>query len=347
MHKLQNQRGFGLFEVLISLVVGLVTTLVISQVYTAFEGQKRTTVNGGDAQTFGATGLYIIERDAKNAGYGMGMLSALGCKINSAFNGVDQPPMTFSPIAIVNGAGGAPDTIQFMASTVESFSLPIRVNKQMPSSSAEFKVDTKVGVQDGDLLIAWQSGVDCTLVQATKDTSASSPGAKQVQHNPGNDALWNPPGGHNIFPPGGYGVGAQLFNMGTLLQHTYSVDNRGLILTAFDSSTATNVVSVVAPNIVSIQAEYGRDANSDNVISAGEWSATDPATAAEWQQVKMVRIAIVSRSSQYEKDEVTAAEPTWTENNTTIKLSDIPDWKHYRYRVFQTTIPLRNRFWSV
>jgi len=80
--------------------------------------------------------------------------------------------------------------------------------------------------------------------------------------------------------------------------------------------------------------------------------------------VLAVRVALVARSSQYEKSEVTASEPEWNLGSAatvtgsanctsvsgskclTLKISNLVDWKHYRYKVYDTVIPLRNVLWN-
>jgi type IV pilus assembly protein PilW len=58
----------------------------------------------------------------------------------------------------------------------------------------------------------------------------------------------------------------------------------------------------------------------------------------------------VSRSAQFEKQEVTNAAPTWTFDGTTTQEFDLEktdaDWKHYRYKVYETVVPLRNVLWQ-
>lgn len=66
-----HSRGFGLVEILIGMAVALVSMVVIMQVYSTFEGQKRTTTSGDDAQTNGILALYAIERETRAAGSGM------------------------------------------------------------------------------------------------------------------------------------------------------------------------------------------------------------------------------------------------------------------------------------
>ena len=42
-----------------------------AQLYAFFEGQKRTTSSGADAQTNSAVAMYLLERDLRQAGYGI------------------------------------------------------------------------------------------------------------------------------------------------------------------------------------------------------------------------------------------------------------------------------------
>jgi type IV pilus assembly protein PilW len=75
-----------------------------------------------------------------------------------------------------------------------------------------------------------------------------------------------------------------------------------------------------------------------------------------------LRLAVVARSQQYDKDSVTTTAPTWsgssantstTSTLTTvtptalaIDLSTNSDWKHYRYKTIETTVPLRDIIWN-
>ena len=50
---------------------------------------------------------------------------------------------------------------------------------------------------------------------------------------------------------------------------------------------------------------------------------------------------MVARNSQYSSEEVTLAAPTWAgTGGAPITLAN--DWKHYRYRTLEATLPLRN-----
>ena len=58
-----RQNGLSLIELMVALVIGLVTTLVIMQVFSVFEDQKRATTGSADAKTSDNIALYLIARD--------------------------------------------------------------------------------------------------------------------------------------------------------------------------------------------------------------------------------------------------------------------------------------------
>jgi len=55
-----RQQGFTLVELMVAMALGLITTLVIAQVLIASEGNRRTTMEGSDAQVNGSIGLYSV-----------------------------------------------------------------------------------------------------------------------------------------------------------------------------------------------------------------------------------------------------------------------------------------------
>ena len=67
----------------------------------------------------------------------------------------------------------------------------------------------------------------------------------------------------------------------------------------------------------------------------------------EWARVLAVRVAILARASEYSTREETPVLPTW---GGTAVLEFHPathgDFKHYRYRVYESTITVRNVLWG-
>ncbi|MEI7456340.1 MAG: PilW family protein [Nitrosomonadales bacterium] len=118
----------------------------------------------------------------------------------------------------------------------------------------------------------------------------------------------------------------------------------------------SDVNSVISDGIVLLKAEYGTDTNGNGVIDANEWTQAVPANVLT---VYAVRIAVVARSDQPEKPSVaggtcdtTTVFPVWIDSanvpldlSGNIGLTAGDDWKCYRYKAFETTVPLRNVIW--
>ncbi|MDD5242205.1 MAG: PilW family protein [Sulfuricella sp.] len=341
--------GFSLVEIMVGMVIGLLSMVIVLQVFTMFEGQKRTTTSGSDAQTNGGIALYTVERDVRMAGYGFSIPEALGCTINRSFNGTTLTALSLAPVTITQGAGGLPDSIRILASSKGSWSIPARVSTDHPAAASNFFLNTTLGMAIGDLLIAYEPGKDCTMLQVTGIPN----GNIQIQHQ--NTSPWNPPGGQNIFPASGYNAGAMLFNLGSLMDHAYSIDaNSNLVFSDYDPTTNASNVQSLLPDIVNLQAQYGLDTRAGIQTDArvDAWSDTMPA---DISRIYAVRLAVVARSSLKEKGDAngvcvtTANKPTWS--GGAIDVSKNPDgsanadWQCYRYKTFETVIPLRNLIW--
>lgn len=132
----------------------------------------------------------------------------------------------------------------------------------------------------------------------------------------------------------------------------------------------------IADNIVNLQAQYGiaTPAGSAaeaicNSVNNPDWRVDIPAGCNAF--VWAVRVALLARSDQFEKswgvpsNGGTAVAPTWAGGNfgmvdvdtgattdnyaasTLTNPSKNPkDWRHYRYRVFESIIPLKNVMWG-
>ena len=66
-----KQRGFSLIEIMVGLVIGLISVLVIYQVFAAAEGLKRNTTSAGDAQQNGLLSSFILNIELANASNGI------------------------------------------------------------------------------------------------------------------------------------------------------------------------------------------------------------------------------------------------------------------------------------
>ncbi|HZW11984.1 MAG TPA: PilW family protein [Noviherbaspirillum sp.] len=409
--KLRRSSGFSLVEIMVGLTVGLVTVLVVMQVMEVAESRKRATTSGSDAVVNAALGLYTIERDGKNAGYGMTTVrNSVGCQIKYKYGSSAEANFSLTPVEISDDAAGGPDTIKFMASNKNGVTLPVRIAVDHPRTATNFFVESDLGVHIGDMMIAVPSVMNtatppttwCSVFQVTGTGGGAGGGAgggsgggsggnsgdgsgggsgggngagngnaqgqNQVLHNSG-QSEWNQPGGSVIFPDAGYSAGDYVINLGSFLDHTYLINNNFLVLRDKNWITNTSTDQNLYPNIVQLQAVYGKDTTTppDNVVD--QWNATAPTTAAGWQQVIALRVALVARGQSPEPGIVTldgtAAASTcnsatphpaavcWRPdpngNGVAINVNvsnTNPNWQRYRYRVVETTIPLRNIIWQ-
>lgn len=337
--------GFSLVEIMVGLVVGLTVILVIMRAFADFEGRKRTLTSGADAQLNGQIALLTMERDVRMAGYGIANAAALGCPVNSSFNGVTQPARPLLAIQITDGGNGS-DAVRVLYSASSHGAIVSTITTDHPPQSSVIFVNSKLAMKVDDMVIAYEPGKDCTLLQIT----LVDRGLDKLHH--ASTSPWNPPGGQNIFPkPDGYAKGAQLFNFGRLIDRTYRINN-DKDLEAFDFSSQSS--EIFADNIVNIQARYGVapvGAQSVNewVDATGIWAAPTPANA---RRIKAVRIAAIARSSVREKPDAdgvcrttTSAPAAWP-GGPAVDLSDDPDWQCYRYKSYETIAPLRNVLWA-
>lgn len=355
-----RERGFSLVEIMVAALIGLIGSIVIFQVFAVSEGQKRTTTGSADAQQGGILALYSIERQARLAGYAINYLTMLGCDVQ-AYDGATArdpiPSFKLAAVRITDGAGGAPDSITFVSGDSALSVSPVHLNSTSAVGSTIHKVNIRFGFNVGDVILAGQvgSGNACTMQQVS-DLPASP--AEDVVH----DGLrYNKPGG---FPSPSYSAWSQTTQTGGVVYDlgpapsvtTFAIS--GSQLTQLDLLTSATA-DVIMEGIIDLQAQYGKDADGNGVVDA--WNTTEPSDATEWSRVIAIRIALLSRSGQYEKTAVTGSAPQWTDGTgaaTPFVMTNVDgtadsgagslgpnNWRNYRYRVFETTVPIRNQIW--
>lgn len=296
---------------------------------------------------------------------------------------VSYSPITINPPAsrVLPGQNGT-DVIQIVYSSSEGVSIGTGAN-QPSLSSANFKVKSRYGFTQGDLAIAIQDfgnakGAQCTMYEITQvagqcgappggqsDVLVAGSGAyKNVYKNCTNgQSRWNGPG---AFPtPAGEPAIQQitngtLYNVGPLpTNQAYAIRNNNLTAcdVAFSDCTLASNFTTVADNIVGMRAVYGWNSGAGNTF---EWTRKAPSTPAEWQTLSAIRVVLIARNAQPDKpkaDGTCDATPdknrpdnnTWMSQSVAgaeIDLSTLgADWSCYRYKMFQTVVPIRNILW--
>lgn len=324
-----RQTGFTLVEIMVGLAIGMLATLVIMQVFSVFETQKRTTTGTADAQTNGGIALYNIGRELQVAGYPLMPAddSPLECTtLTFGATGITG----ISPVTITDGAS---DTITLRYGSSASGGIPTAITAMGAPNANDATVDNNFGCQVGDItLIA--NGTTCAMSSATAVT-----GTTTVTLADTTAAI----------------SGANLSCLGTWNEIAYA---------ATGGELTRNGTPTVA-GVVNLQAQYGISATAaSNQITAwvdatgGTWAAP---SVADRNRIKAVRIAVVARNAKMEPGIVTAACSSTTAAAPTglcawegsaaspapaIDLSADANWQRYRYRVFETIVPLRNIIWS-
>ncbi|MFN4359983.1 MAG: PilW family protein [Hylemonella sp.] len=335
--------GFGLVEIMVAMLIGMFGVLIMMQVLTVSEEQKRTTTSGNDAMNEGVLALYAIQSDIRMAGYGINDPKILGCSLTlraGVVLGALAPVVINS--ANITGADANTDTVMIFHGN--SFGTP-----------------------QGDTVIAAGNTVQTPTAFVANDWVVVAPTVRPAPCNLTLDRVANVAAGAVTLSSGtAMNVGDTLFNLGQSYRAVgYAVRNRNL--TSCDYTNAGVDCSIagswnaIASNIFSLRAQYGRDTTAptmDTFVDVYDQATPNPAvtpnTLCGWSRISAVRMALVARSAQMEKEEVTAAVPTWEgsaagnpagSTAAAFVLSGDADWKNYRYRVFQTLVPIRNMSW--
>ncbi len=153
-------------------------------------------------------------------------------------------------------------------------------------------------------------------------------------------------------------------------------DNRRTLAFINDLGSGTGVTSAadahkeftdIADNVINLQAQYGFAGVETGAtppcaaVSPPQWGETAPTDNCKWGFVYAIRVGLLARSDQFEKTTVTANRPSWaggdfemtnvdgTTDSNPVDASGkgTPNnWRNYRYRVFESIVPLKNIMWG-
>lgn len=267
------------------------------------------------------------------------------------------------------------DIVMLVSGNANTAAEAVSFNNLIDNESyAGYVVKNRVGFQVGDLAIASESGKDCVLMQvsalpgsATVCNESVAGNASVVQFS--TDSFLNPYSScaattspYNLATiPVTYSSSdytAKLSNMGNSPKIVaYAVRNHALTYCNLLTTDCTNTSnwSKLASNIVGFKAEYGWDTSTTVDGYVDDFGESTPAAlAAKTDQCRIsriaaVRIGIVARNTTAhkpttEQPTVTTEAPTW--QGGTFSLSADSDWQLFRYKVFESVIPLRNIVWK-
>ena len=321
----REQRGFGLIEIMVGVVIGLIAVLVIYQVYAVAEGFKRNTTAAGEAQQNGLFSTFVLGMEIGNGGAGMAAAAQDLAKCPDPMNFPALDPRHFAesfrpiPVMIYDGGGAStPDrfVVNYSMATTIANSAPFM---NAPAAGQSFQVQSPGGFHDGDLIIGINPELappDCASSRVANVSAPDANGIVTITQI-------------RLFPAGGipFSGTSVLLNMGACNRAQkiqYSVNNGVLYSTPLIDTSGANcgelanplIGNPLASNILVMKVQYGIDSNLDpkrlldywvqgtTATPKGDW---DPATLlaapiTTINQIKAVRIGIIVQSEQFDKN---------------------------------------------
>ncbi len=340
------QHGFSLIEIMVGIVIGMIAVLVIYQIFAAAEGIKRNTTSVGDAQQNGLLSSFMLSIELANASNGVA--SALQQFGTCAPTG--DIATTFSPIPILITDGGT-DPDQFVvnyslanvAIAPAPFYLPATAN-------ADYAVLSPLGFNTGDIVVAISETGICETQKITGVAGPDANGVVTLTHTT---------------PSQPVGAGAFLVNMGpSNATQRVLYDISGGVLRSTNlwdpngGKAAAPTPNPLASNIVTMKLQYyvadpAAPTGFSWVSATAPWDAATllalapPNNVTTLQRIRAVRIGVVVQGEQYDKDLATQVpSPTWSLFGGGGTLTG-PLTPGFRYRTYETVVPLRNPVWNL
>lgn len=269
-----------------------------------------------------------------------------------------------APILIGDAQGpNDSDVLMVMTGNSAAGDMPRPIRSGVVATN-NLRLDNTVGMRAGDIGLITQPGTTDCLLEQVGTTDASFAAA-------GNDVL--PLGGDYLNASTGLGTmaasGSAFFSVLGNRNVANSVqfqvlgvdDNRTLfaydLLRSAGNGSDDAARQALADGVLEVQAMYGINTNVAQPVSSanppswvaptGTWAiANVMANPALIRQIVAIRVAIVMRDSFYEKEPVSTGRPVLFAGTAgeiaATSYAATTDAAHFRIRVIDTTIPLRN-----
>jgi type IV pilus assembly protein PilW len=374
--------GFSVVELMVAVTIGMLAIMFATRLIVGAEQNKSVALGGSDQMQNGMLALFSINEDAAQAGWGLNDNLVAGC--NTIFSdtsgyalasadrgGVAVTPL--APVVIENNPNGS-DRINLYTGSASSGVGSVKVTEAYANGST-LKIATAAPfgfLKDDVILVAPEpAGGNCALAQLTADPLTTTLTFGNIS-----SARYNRASLGAAFAAGQ----ARVFDLGqarSLALHTWSVQNGVLLLRASNLAGAIAAPSTVVDNIVAIKAQYGFSVGAGAFDPTAGWQMTRwsntminadgdavNGSAIDYQRVVAVRIAVVARSKVPEKADpatglcsATTDLPTVFASASPANVAAVPvsvnvaiptdpiSWKCYRYRAFESIVPIRNAGW--
>ena len=353
-HALRRQRGMTLIELLVSLVVALLVGLAAAGGVMLFTASQRQGTGTAAATLSAANSLAAIKEDISEAGLGFFGDAAFLCeRLNLSFDARDLSSSTFSPVKIVHGTAFDQIDVVYGSEVVAG----ANVSLDGPSDTTSARLQSYLPATVGQAVLfapaplappaITNPGSTCTVRSVTDVAMPASPELEALT------LASNSTAHHNQLPfaaPVTYAANDRVSVLGGLTWNRYRVDASGNL---WMDRVLQGGSAIVMRDVVGFRVRYGvaaavgatsvsdwKDALDD---ATGQWATLPPAALA---RVRAVRIGIVTRSAQPEKADpksgnctASTSLPKLFDDNVSLPTAD---WKCFRYRSAEDTVPLRN-----
>lgn len=349
----RHHQGQGLTQLMVGITLGLIVTLSAVKLFSLFQAQRTANGTRVHVQLGASQALAALTRDLRIAGHGLNLRSLLGCTIAPAAGSTPTAPtLALWPVLLEDGQAGTPDRLSLISAGTAQSLPPARLIRPLEVNDNTAWLNSTLGLAAGDLLVLQSTGsATCALLKV----QTVQPDGYRVSHQ------WlSAHAATMIFP-----VDSRLIALGTLRHHRYSVSaDHQLHIEVYDPAQRTWQSDVVGDDIVSLQVQIGYDARPGPQLTpqVTRWSSVpldadgdgQAGTHADLLRMLAVRLAIVARARAVPDEACTPTAPVWrAADDSTGQLRDLPisvpaitDGRCYRYRVFQTELPLRNLLWA-
>jgi type IV pilus assembly protein PilW len=362
-------QGFGIVEVMVGVVIGLLALLIIYQALSLAEGYKRSTTAGNDAQSVGMVSLFRLADEIGNGG---NTISDTGTELAVCPN-TGSFATTWRPIPVLINDGG--DDF-----TSDSFEVLAGVNRRLVSA-LDIMVDYVPG---GTVVVQSPLGFHASSVGEAAhrfiivdianpglqkcEIATVSPWPAPLNAATGVTTITPVPAFVNTYDQGS-GWLINLGPTGNIRKLRYDVVNG--VLRSTDLLTVGAQPQPIVSNVALMKVQYGVDTDGDRFIDTWVNARNAPWTQAavlgaplpQLKQIKAIRVALVVRSAQFERttDAEGRAAVTDVSGDHTVTLFDchallpcsgemaavtIPGTGGFRYRTFEQVVPLTNQIWN-
>src|SRR5579864_521234 len=347
IHANATGRGFSLIDVLVGLCVGLLSMVIVHQVFVAVDTIRRNAASVADAQSSGAFALYAMTSQIGNAGAG----TAAAARWLDTCPATANIATTLRPVDVLITDGGAADRSDSLVvrqalapiiATPAAFATPA-------AAGASFRVESADGLfAVGDRVVAISRTGACAMTQLTAVGTAVA-GVVDLAHS----AITI-----------GLPVTSVLLDLGPAgLASVLRYDVAAGVLRSTDLANGDAPVPLTS-NIVNVKFQYGIDSDGDGTLdtwasadSSGSWTPAVllAAPRATLERIKAIRVGLIVRGERI--DRALTGAYRWVLFDCELDdKSACPGRLEgtiagsatggYRYRAFETVVPLRNVIWN-